>query len=139
MIPYLKVLAPDAVPDAAELQKETDALYESLFSDEDHFLFVFAPSREQTYVSAEVIGSHAAEVMDAEALTIFHQYLDKYFRNPECGPEDLFLRTYQSTYDRIMGTENNGVFYTILLCVLVAGLLVLIGFRVRTILHKMRA
>ena len=138
VIPYLKVLAPGEVTDSEELASMADSLYQDLIQDENHFLFLYAPQSDGSYLSAYKIGTSAATVLDEEAITIFYQYLEKFLKNPECENADLFLRTYRSTSERIMGTESSPVVYTIILCVIVVLLIFVMVKRAIKIFKRAR-
>ena len=75
-------------------------LYEELFTDEAHFLVVFC-EYGGVYNVGYTIGAQAKSVLDDEALSIFADYLDRYYYE-DISEEEFFSRTFADTGERIM-------------------------------------
>ena len=75
-------------------------LYEELFIDEAHFLVVFC-EYDDTYYVGYTVGSQAKSILDDEAISIFADYLDRYYYS-DLDDEEFFSRTFADTGERIM-------------------------------------
>ena len=100
--PYLVILPNGSVSSTQQITSMADELYGQLFQDEGHFLFVFCDNNQGQYYYGGHIGAQAESVLDDEALTIFLQYLDRYYYDTSLSEEELFSEAYASTADRIM-------------------------------------
>lgn len=100
--PYLYILPNGTTASTQDLQSRAQELYGQLFSDEAHFLLVFCDNDAGSYACGYWIGAQAESVLDDEAVTIFAQYLDRYYYDTSLSEEELFSETYASTADRIM-------------------------------------
>ena len=75
-------------------------LYEELFTDEAHFLVIFC-EYNGVYHVGYTIGAQAKSVLDDEALSIFADYLDRYYYS-DLSEEAFFGQTFADTGERIM-------------------------------------
>ncbi len=100
--PYLYILPNGSISSTQQITDMADELYGQLFDDQGHFLFVFCDNNMGQYYYGGHIGAQAESVLDDEALTIFLQYLDRYYYDTSLSEEELFSEAYASTADRIM-------------------------------------
>lgn len=100
--PYLVILPNGSVTSTQQITDIADELYGQLFTDQGHFLFVFCDNNQGQYYYGGHIGAQAESVLDDEAMTIFLQYLDRYYYDTSLSEEELFSCAYEDTADRIM-------------------------------------
>lgn len=107
--PYLYILPNGRSSSTAELSRLSDELYGQLFQDEAHFLLVFCDNGNGGYNCGYTVGSQAKTIMDAEALDIFADYLDRYYADYSLTEDQLFANTYADTAKRIMSVTPSPV------------------------------
>lgn len=100
--PYLYILPNGSISSTQQITDMADELYGQLFDDQGHFLFVFCDNNMGQYYYGGHIGAQAESILDDGALTIFLQYLDRYYYDTSLSEEELFSEAYASTADRIM-------------------------------------
>lgn len=89
-------------PTGQEVWDYGNQVYDELFEDEGHMVFVFQCKDEGTeYNMAAVTGAQAKTVLDDEALEILYDYFDSYFWSDR-DEDDLFDDAFRSAADRIM-------------------------------------
>lgn len=107
--PYLYILPDQSMDTADELSNFAHEQYDELFTDQGHFLFVFCyqgvKSGVETYGYGYYCGAAAKTVMDAEAINIFLDYLDRYINDYSISESEAFANAYAKTGDTIMTTE----------------------------------
>lgn len=128
--PYLVILPNGSVSSTQQITDLADQLYDQLFDDQGHFLFVFCDNNLGQYYYGGHLGAQAESVMDDEALTIFLQYLDRYYYDTSYSEEELFSETYASTADRIMEVTPSPV-VPVAICIAVAVVAVCVVLVVR--------
>lgn len=87
------------VPTAEELDVFTNALYDELFTDEAHMLFVFCDHNHK-YSAWYACGNEASTVIDEQAVDILFDYIDHYYY--ENRLEYNFGNVFAKTAGRIM-------------------------------------
>ncbi|MDO4291114.1 MAG: hypothetical protein Q4C41_07810, partial [Eggerthellaceae bacterium] len=107
--PYLYILPNGQSTSTAELSRLSDELYGQLFQDEAHFLLVFCDNGNGSYNCGYTVGSQAKTIMDAEALDIFADYLDRYYADYSLSEDELFANAYADTAERIMSVTPSPV------------------------------
>lgn len=117
--PYLVILPNGSISSTQQITSLADELYPQLFSDEGHFLFVFCDDNQGRYYYGGHIGAQAESVMDDEAVTIFLQYLDRYYYDTSLSEEELFSEAYASTAKRIMEVTPSPV-VPVAICLVIA-------------------
>lgn len=123
--PYLYIMHPSTKATVKMLTEEAEKIYEEQMPDEGHFVLVFCDDTMGSYVCGYQIGSSAKTIMDDEAISVFADYLDRYY-NSNATDEEMFSRAYKNTADRIMTvTKSMGGVIMILIAVTVI-LLVLV-------------
>lgn len=77
-------------------------LYDKLFTDEAHLLFVFYEGIPNQYITYYVTGTQAKQVIDAEAGTILLDYIDRNYYDDGLTDEQFFSNSFRDAADRIM-------------------------------------
>nr|WP_308628843.1 hypothetical protein [uncultured Eisenbergiella sp.] len=90
-------------PSGEEMDAFANALYDKLFTDENHFLLVFQEYGDY-YMSWYVSGSDAAEVIDETAADIILDYVDEYYRS-DMGEEEYFSNVFSVSAEKIMESK----------------------------------
>ncbi|MGI6679393.1 MAG: hypothetical protein ACOX2Q_10195 [Dehalobacterium sp.] len=109
-------------PSAAELDTFARTLYDQLFTDEAHLLFVFF-EYDNNYMDHYVLGTQAKTVIDREAADILLDYVDRYYYEEGLTDEEFFSKSFSDAADRIM-TVTRSPWIPVWI---VLGILVLIG------------
>lgn len=87
--PYVYITGSAAADISADrLGDFADALYRELFFDEAHLLLVFLPS-DDGFAYSFAAGTQAASVVDGEAESIIHDYLEMYYTYNYTNSEKL--------------------------------------------------
>lgn len=84
-----------------ELDSFANKLYDELFTDEAHLLFVFY-EYDGFYMDRYVCGTQAKTVIDSEAADILLDYVDKYYYDQNLSEEEFFSKAFSDAADRIM-------------------------------------
>ena len=115
-------------PTTAQISSYSDSLYSELFTDEAHFLVVFCDNGNEGYTVGYTIGSQAKTILDDEAISIFHDYLDRYFNtsSDSMTDEEFFSRTFGDTADRIMTVTKSPWPTVVLVLVIAAAVIALV-------------
>ena len=95
-------------PSVSQCQAYAEQLYDTLFTDEAHFLLVFCDNGNGGYTCGYTAGSQTKTVLDDEALGIFADYLDRYYSS-DMGDEEFFSTVYAKTAQRIMTVTKSPV------------------------------
>ena len=77
-------------------------MYDDLFTDEAHLLFVFYEGVPNEYITYYVTGTQAKQVIDAEAGTILLDYIDRNYYDNSLTDEQFFSRSFKDAADRMM-------------------------------------
>ena len=85
-----------------------EALYDSLFEDEGHMIFVFMEFAASEYVTYIYTGAAADTVMDAEAREIMLDNTDRLYYDTSLSDEEFFSELFSETADEIMGSTDSG-------------------------------
>lgn len=88
-------------PNESELDSYANALYDQLFADEAHLLFVFY-EYDEFYMDRYVAGTQAKTVIDAEAADILLDYIDRNYYDSNLTDEEFFSNSFRDAADRIM-------------------------------------
>jgi len=105
--PYLYILPNGTTSSFTELAQRADELYDQLFDDNAHFLLVFCDDNNGSYNCGYAVGSQAKTIMDSEALSIFADYLDRYYQDFSLDEEEIFSKAFADTGTRIMTVEKS--------------------------------
>lgn len=92
---------PDLIGDTEAQDEEMLRIFDRLGLDQDDFLFVYFDNDGTDGDWRTRVGNSAGTVMDDEAIQIFGDYLNKHWYS-DADEEDLFIRTFNDTADRIM-------------------------------------
>ena len=87
-------------PTSAEVQTYLEIEYDTLFTDEGHLLYLFMEYNE-SYSMWYLTGHQAKTVLDAEAMDILMDYVDRYYYS-ELEEEEMFATAFAYTGERIM-------------------------------------
>lgn len=88
-------------PTEIEFDSYANALYDELFSDEAHLLFVFYEYND-FYMDRYVAGTQAKTVIDTEAADILLDYIDRNYYDTNLTDEEFFSNSFRDAADRIM-------------------------------------
>lgn len=88
-------------PTESELDSYANALYDQLFADEAHLLFVFY-EYDEFYMDRYVAGTQAKTVIDREAADILLDYIDRNYYDSNLTDEEFFSNSFRDAADRIM-------------------------------------
>jgi hypothetical protein len=88
-------------PTESELDNFALGLYDKLFTDEAHLLFVFYEYEGQ-YMDRYVCGTQAKAVIDDEAADILLDYVDRYYYDKSLSEDEFFSKSFSDAADRIM-------------------------------------
>lgn len=111
-------------PTSGELDGYANALYDELFTDEAHLLFVFFEYND-TYMDRYVAGTQAKTVIDTEAADILLDYVDRNYYNSGLTDEEFFSNSFRSAADRTMTVTRSPWISVITVFAVVFGILVL--------------
>ena len=108
--PYLYINTQEK---SVEVLEMTDAeryfymeeLYDELFADEAHALFVISDNGSENGRYDEHIGPQALLVMDQEAVDILYNYMD-YYRSTGVDEEIVFSNSFRDAANQLMGDET---------------------------------
>jgi len=109
-------------PSEAALESYANQLYDTLFTDEAHLLFVFFEYQPGNYMYWYVGGAQTKTVIDGEAGDILMDYVDKYYYQSSLSEEEFFSMAFSDAADRIM-TVTKSAWIPVLI---VMGIVVLI-------------
>ena len=121
VMPYVYILPDNSEMTTGELQQTADSIYAENFDDEGHFVTAFLSHDTKGYFIAYHIGEEAKKVLDDEAMTIFDDYMRKYYTDGSVPTQSVLPNVYSQTRQTIMTTQTKKT--TIMLIVVV----VLIG------------
>lgn len=93
-------------PSSTELDDFANDLYDQLFTDEAHLLFVFL-EYNNAYMDRYVCGTQAKTVIDSEAADILLDYVDRYYYDNSLTDEVFFSKAFSEAADRIMAVTRS--------------------------------
>ena len=102
--PYLYIASQvdgTSSPSVSQCQAYAESLYDTLFTDEAHFLLVFCDDGYGSYTCGYAAGSQTKAIMDDEAIGILADYLDQYYSS-DMGDEEFFSTVFAKTANRMM-------------------------------------
>ncbi len=88
-------------PTQFEIESFAESLYDELFTDEAHLLFVFF-EYEGMYRDWYIAGTQAKSVIDDEAGNILLDYIDRYYYDDNLSDDEFFSKSFKDAADRIM-------------------------------------
>lgn len=115
-------------PSGNEVWDYANVIYDEMFSDEGHMVFVFqCPDGSVDYTMAACTGSMAKTVLDdAEALEILYDYIDYYFYT-DYDEDEMFAKAFSDAGKRIMDTQlSTGTVVAITIGVIAVGVIILL-------------
>ncbi len=92
-------------PSVTQLSSFAEDQYDTLFSDEGHFLLVFWEHNNNWAVGYHM-GSTVSSVMDDEALGILEDYFNRYYYS-DLDEEEFFSTVFEKTGERIMSVTRS--------------------------------
>jgi uncharacterized membrane protein len=93
-------------PTESEIADYANSLYDELFTDEAHLLFVFF-EYDDSYMDWYVTGTQAKTVIDTEAGDIFLDYIDRNYYISSLSDEEFFSNSFKDAADRIMNVTQS--------------------------------
>lgn len=128
--PYVYILPNDETTSTQELGELASELYGQLFADEGHFLLTFCyDSARDGYACGYAVGAQAKTVMDAEAIGILGDYLDRYWYDFD-SEEAFFSDAFADTGKRIM-TVTPSPYLPVAVAAIVVAVALVVFFVVR--------
>lgn len=109
--PYIYLKAYDAsLSTDAEKEEYARDWYDKNIDNEDTFLYVYFEDADPDEVGymAYVNGKEVTSVMDAEAVSIFWNYIDRYWTDGSLTMVQVFTKTFDSTAKTIMTKSTTG-------------------------------
>lgn len=109
--PYIYLKAYDAsLSTDAEKEEYDKDWYDKNIDNEDTFLYVYFEDADPDEVGymAYVNGKEVTSVMDAEAVSIFWNYIDRYWTDGSLTMVQVFTKTFDSTAKTIMTKSTTG-------------------------------
>lgn len=109
--PYIYLKAYDAsLSTDAEKEEYAKDWYAKNIDNEDTFLYVYFEGADPDEVGymAYVNGKEVTSVMDAEAVSIFWNYIDRYWTDGSLTMVQVFTKTFDSTAKTIMTKSTTG-------------------------------
>lgn len=109
--PYIYLKAYDAsLSTDAEKKDYAKDWYDKNIDNEDTFLYVYFEGADPDEVGymAYVNGKEVTSVMDAEAVSIFWNYIDRYWTDGSLTMVQVFTKTFDSTAKTIMTKSTTG-------------------------------
>lgn len=129
----------------AEKEAYANEYYHTQIDNEGTFLYMYfaEPNDSDVGYMAYVNGKSVTSVMDAEAVNIFWNYLDRYWVDENLTMTDVFAKTFEKTADTIMTKSTTGkdiVKYVLILTVVISiGVVIYILRQQKRKLEKERA
>jgi len=96
-----------AVPTPLQLGAYANELYEEMFTDEAHLLFIFFENAQGTYTMYALPGSQARSVLDMEARDILMDYIERHYHNANLTTDAFFANSFNDASQRIMRVDRN--------------------------------
>jgi uncharacterized membrane protein len=93
-------------PSMSQLDDFANGLYDELFTDEAHLLFVFFEYNEG-YMTRYVAGTQAKTVIDTEAGDILLDFVDRNYYDDSLDDETFFSKSFSEAADRIMDVTRS--------------------------------
>lgn len=88
-------------PSAEEIDAFANELYDQLFTDEAHLLFVFF-EYDNRYIDRYLCGTQAKTVVDQEAADILLDFVDRYYYDDSLSEDEFFSQSFSEAADRMM-------------------------------------
>lgn len=85
-----------------EAETYLKGMYETLYDDEGHLIFVFLEYAESEYVTFLYTGEKADRVIDADAREIFLDNADRFYTDSSLSDDDYFAKIFHDSADQIM-------------------------------------
>lgn len=111
-------------PDENEMDVFANDLYDELFTDEAHLLFIFM-EYEGRYMDWYVVGSQAKTIIDNEAADILLDYIDRYYYDDDLSDEEFFSESFRDAGDRIM-TVTRSPWITVIIIISIVILVIVL-------------
>lgn len=111
-------------PTNEQLGEYAEKIYNDLFSDSGHMVYVICEYDEDAAIDYIQIGDAAASVIDMEARDIIYNKVREYYFDGSISTDDFFVKVFRESADQIMGnnmvvpklSKNNGAFTGLLIC-----------------------
>lgn len=117
----------DYAPSEDDLDTFAENLYETLFTDEGHLLFVYVDlTGSDGYMGHIVIGYSAQTVIDDEAYEILTQYINAYYYDSSLSNAEFISNAFRDAGERIMHVEKSAWPYVLIVFGAIAILIILL-------------
>lgn len=128
--PYVYItdnLNGDYAPDEDTLDAFSETLYEDLFTDEGHLLFVYVDLvGGDSFMGHIVIGYSAQTVIDDEAYQILVDYINAYYYDSSLTNAGFISKAFEDAGARIMHVEKSAWPYVLIVLGVIAILIILL-------------
>ena len=85
-----------------EAQSFGQSLYDSMYQDEGHMIFIFMEYADSEYATFLYTGAEADQVMDADAREIFLDCADEFYTDSTLNDEEYFAKIFRESAKEIM-------------------------------------
>lgn len=117
----------DYAPDDETLASFANTLYDGLFTDEGHLLFVYVDLADgDSFDGYIVIGVSAKTVIDDEAYAILTDYISAYYYDMSLSNEQFISNAFADAGERIMHVETSAWPYVLIVLGVIAILVILL-------------
>lgn len=111
-------------PTESQLDAYANQLYDQLFTDEAHLLFVFFEYND-AYMDRYVAGTQAKTVIDTEAADILLDYVDRNYYDSSLTDEEFFSNSFRDAADRIMTVTKSPWISALTVIAIVLGVVII--------------
>lgn len=102
-------------------------LYDKLYDDEGHMIFVFMEYASSEYITYIYTGRSADSVMDADARGIFLDNADRYYTDSSLSDEEYFEKIFTSSADTIMKDAAGSARTAVILVIISVAILIIMA------------
>ncbi len=89
-----------------EAKEYLEDVYDSLYSDEGHMIFLFVEFSPSRYVTYIYTGTAAGSVIDSSAREIMLGIADRYYTDPDLTDDEYFETIFETSADTLMQDYN---------------------------------
>lgn len=129
--PYVYILPNGYTTSVSQLTSMAQELYNELFTDEGHFIIVFCDDGRGSFNVGYWAGAQTLTILDAEAIQIFSDYLNRYYIDAPTD-EEVFSLAFADTADRIMAVTPSPlipILVSVVIIIIVAAIIYIVYAR----------
>ncbi len=117
----------------SEVEAYLEDIYDSLYSDEGHMIFLFDEYSESQYLRYLYVGSAAKSVMDSSAEEIFLNLADRYYEDYTLSDDEYFAKIFTESANVLMkdytANTRSRTMITVILVIAIAIVVILLIVR----------